>query len=708
MRTHAKRTLLVLTLPLAGACRSASPELEYPQARRSQQVDVYHGVEVADPYRWLEDPDAEETRAWIEAENALTSSFLARIPERERLRERLTELWNYERYGTPFRRAGRTFYTRNDGLQDQAVLYVVDPDAASPRVLLDPNELSEDNTTSLAGWVPSWGGTLLAYATSDGGSDWRTWRVLDVATGTSLDDVVTRNKFGGMSWAPDDGGLYYTRYVAPAEGAKLQAKNAPPEICYHVLGTSEEADRVVVSAPEEPGVSQAFGLDQDREALVLARWSAETRHSEVWLAPLPVTPQSERIPLAVGFDAQFSYVGDDGRTAWLRTDLDAPRYRVVAVPLDAPARENWTELIAESQHALERVSSVGGRLVATYLVDAKSSVVVYRTDGTREREIELPGIGSAGGFEGEREDLDTFYSFTSFLEPPTIYRYDLTSGESEVYRQPTVDFDPARFVTKQVFYASKDGTRVPMFLTHARDVVLDGSNPTYLYGYGGFNISLTPAFSVPNLVWLELGGVLAVPNLRGGGEYGEAWHEAGTKLAKQNVFDDFSAAAHWLIDNGYTGREKLAIGGASNGGLLVGAAMTQEPGLFAAALPAVGVMDMLRYHLFTIGWAWAGDYGTSDDAAEFRALLDYSPLHKLRSGVAYPATMVTTADHDDRVVPAHSFKFAAELQHAHDGANPVLIRIETRAGHGAGKPTAMQIEEAADRLAFLHEVLELE
>ncbi len=708
-RAHRPRPFLPVTLALAllsSSCLIPQFEVVYPQARRSAQLDDYHGVAVADPYRWLEEPDSPETRAWIEAQNELTQGFLATIPERARIRARLTQLWNHERFGTPRARAGRTFFTRNDGLQDQSVLHVIDPGNETPRVLLDPNLLSADGTVSLASWVPSWNGRLLAFSTSDGGSDWRTWRVLDVETGVVDPDAVTRNKFGGFAWAPDDEGYYYTRYERPTGGDELVAPNAPPEIAYHVRGTPEATDQLVVEAPTEEGVSLGFSASSNRDALVLSYWQAATRNVELVYAPLPVSPGSPRIRIAEGFDGRYSYVGDDGETLWLSTDVGSPRYRIVAVPLSAPARENWTDLVPESEDAIESVSHVGGRLVVTYLDDAKSRVSVYRTDGTLERELALPGIGSVGGFGGAPEDPETFYSFTSFLQPTTVYRYDVESGRSELFRRPTVDFDFARYEAYQVFFESLDArTRVPMFLVHAKDIPLDGKNPTYLYGYGGFNISLTPSFSVANLVWLELGGVIAIPNLRGGGEYGEEWHEAGTKDQKQNVFDDFSAAARWLIRNEYTTPKKLAIAGGSNGGLLVGACMTQEPWLYGAALPAVGVMDMLRYHRFTIGWAWAGDYGTSDDEHEFRTLLGYSPLHNLREGVAYPATLVTTADRDDRVVPAHSFKFAAQLQHVQAGDAPVLIRIETRAGHGAGTPTSKRIEEAADRWAFLHATL---
>ena len=691
---------------------AAQERLAYPDARRADQVDVYHGVEVADPYRWLEDPDTPEARAWIEAQNALSEGWLAAVSRRGALRERVARLWDYERFGSPELHGGKLFYTRNDGLQDQDVLFVADDEEGrGARVLLDPNTLSADGTVALAAFAPSPDGTLLAYGLSDGGSDWHTWRVRDVASGADLADVVTRNKFGDVDWAADGRGFYYTRFDRPAEGEELQERNAPPDVAYHRLGTDEAQDPIVVQRPADDGVFVGFSLTDARDALVVMRWHSASRTNEIDLVPVsPEEPGAAGAPtqLITGFDAQYQYVGDDGRTLWFQTDLDAPRWRIVGIDPGAPQRESWRTVVPEAENAIEGAGAVGGRLLVSYLRDATSDVRVFSPEGEPLGRVELPGLGTAGGFSGDFDDRVTFYTFTGFTRPAEVWRYDVATGESRLFRRPTVDFDPEEYVTEQVFYASTDGTRVPMFLVRRRGIEASGDVPTYLYGYGGFAVSLTPGFSPANLAWLELGGLLAIPNLRGGGEYGEAWHAAGTKLLKQNVFDDFLAAAEWLIDSGWTSPQRLAIGGGSNGGLLVGACITQRPELFGAALPAVGVLDMLRYHLFTIGWAWAGDYGTVDDAEEFRALLAYSPLHNVRPGTCYPPTLITTADHDDRVVPAHSFKFAAALQAAQGCAEPILIRIETRAGHGAGKPTSMRIDEAADRWAFLVRALGME
>ncbi len=705
------RRLVLLPLALALACTAtteAPRELVYPEAPRGDHVDVYHGVPVPDPYRWLEDPDSPETRAWIEAENELTFDYLEAIPERDAIRARLTELWNYERAGVPQQAGGRLFYTKNDGLQNQGVLHVREPDG-SERVLLDPNALSADGTIALANTVPNRRGTKLAYGLSDGGSDWRTWHFLDVATGEKLDDVLHWNKFGRVAWAHDGAGLFYARYDEPEEGALLREKNAPPDVYFHELGTAQEKDVLVYPRPREEGVNVGFQLTEDGRYLVLSHWRAADRHTELYLIDLASDdPERGPEPLITGFDAQHRFVGSLDDTFWIHTDLDAPRGRVMAIERGDHARLFWHELIPEAPESLQGVSAAGGRLFANYLVDAVTEVRAFLPDGTPERRIDLGGIGSARGFRGRLEDEAVYFSFTSFTHPTEIRRLDVASGEVSSFFTPEVDFDPEDYETRQVFFPSKDGTRIPMFLVHRRGLELDGTNPTYLFGYGGFNISMTPRFSVANLVWIEMGGVFASANLRGGGEYGEEWREAGTKLRKQNVFDDFVAAAEHLIESGVTNPDRLAIGGGSNGGLLVGACMTQRPELFGAALPAVGVMDMLRYHKFTIGWAWVGDYGSSDDPEEFRALRAYSPLHNLRAGTDYPATLVTTADRDDRVVPAHSFKFAAALQAAHAGPDPVLVRIQTRAGHGAGKPTEMRIAEAADRWAFLVHELDVE
>ncbi len=694
-----------LCATLACACRVNESRPAYPASPAGGVVEQYHGVAVPDPFRWLEEPDSPETRRWIEEQNELTFGYLDQIPARERIRARLTELWDFERYELPLQEGGRIFFRKNDGLQNQSVLYVAEGVEGTPRVLLDPNTLSSDGTVALMQVVPSPDGELLAYALSDGGSDWRTWKVRVVDSGTDLPDVVTRNKFGGLDWTADGRGFFYARYDRPPAGVELRAKNPPPDVCFHRLGTDEGEDVLVAGRPAQEGRSQSFSLSEDRGFLYLTVLDVASRKNEVYRQALDPEQgghvRGEIEALVQGFDGRTFPIGDDGRSLWARTDLGAPRGRIVVIDPSRPERANWRELVPEAAEAIQGADEVGGRLIVTYLQDARSVVRVFDTGGKPLGQVTLPGIGSVAGFRGEHDDSETFFSFESFTAPTAIYRYDVASGASELFRESPLRFDPGRFETEQVFYTSRDGTRIPMFLTHRTGLARDGSSPTFLNGYGGFGISLTPSFSVPNLVWLEMGGLLAVPNLRGGGEYGEDWHEAGTKLQKQNVFDDFIAAAEWLTRNGWTRCERLAIGGGSNGGLLVGACLTQRPDLFGAALPSVGVLDMLRYHRFTIGWAWAGDYGTADDPQQFRSLYAYSPLHNVKSGTDYPATMVTTGDHDDRVVPAHSYKFTAALQGAQQGPEPILIRVETRAGHGAGKPTTMRIEEAADRWAFL-------
>lgn len=673
--------------------------MTYPQARRSDQKDDYHGTAVADPYRWLEDTDSDETKAWIKAQNEVTSAYLAGIPERQGLVERLTQLWNFERYGLPVQRGGRYFYTRNDGLQNQAVLYVAESLNAEPRLLLDPNKLSEDGTVALAGWVPSEDGKRMAIGLASAGSDWREWKVLDVASGRELSDHLKWVKFSGVSWTPDHRGFFYSRYDEPQPGQELTGTNYYQKLYYHRLGEPQENDRLIYQREDEKEWGFGGTVTEDGRYVVISVWRGTEQKNQIFYKDLQAN--AAVVELVTGFDAEYEFIANDGPVFWFMTDSDAPLRRVIAVDTTHPARDQWREVIPEAREVMETASFVGNRFFASYLKDAQTLVRVYAPDGSPVRDVQLPAIGTASGFSGQRTDQETFYSFTNFTTPASIYRYDVATGESTVFRQPKIQFDPAAFVTRQVFYTSKDGTRVPMFITHKRGLVLDGNNPTLLYGYGGFNISLTPGFQVTNVVWMERGGVYAVPNLRGGGEYGREWHEAGMKDRKQTVFDDFIAAAEWLIENKYTTSQKLAIRGGSNGGLLVGAMMTQRPDLCRAALPAVGVMDMLRYHKFTIGWAWVSEYGSSDESHAFSNLIQYSPLHNLKPGTAYPATMVTTADHDDRVVPGHSFKFAATLQHAHQGSYPVLIRIETSAGHGAGTPTTKQINEAADVLAFL-------
>jgi prolyl oligopeptidase len=679
----------------------------YPEAKKVDQIDDYHGTPVADPYRWLEDPDAPDTRAWIEAQNRLTFGFLDRIPERSQIRERLTQLWNYERFSPPFREGGRYFFYRNDGLQNQSVLYTLSALDAEPQVLLDPNKLSEDGTVALAGLAVSHDGRRLAYGLSTSGSDWTEWKVRDVETLSDLTDHLKWVKFSGASWTSDGGGFFYSRYDEPNEKTRLEDVNYFHKLYYHRVGTPQSEDILVYERRDQKEWGFDGHVTEDGRYLIISVWQGTDPRNRVFYKDLKQgvdAPGAKVIELLPELEAAYNFLGNDGPVFWFRTDLDAPRGRIVAIDTRKPAKKDWRQIVAEAEETLEGAIVVGNHFVASYLKDARSQVKLFALDGNPVKELELPGIGAASGFSGRRSDPETFYAYTSFTSPTTIYRYDFATGQSEVFRRPQVDFNAEDYETHQVFYESRDGTRVPMFITHKRGLKLDGLNPTYLYGYGGFGVSLTPAFSIANLVWIEMGGVYAQPNLRGGGEYGEEWHQAGTKAKKQNVFDDFIAAAEWLIANKYTSAPKLAIGGGSNGGLLVGACMTQRPELFGAALPDVGVMDMLRFQKFTIGWAWTPDYGSSDVKEEFETLIAYSPLHNLKPGVQYPATLITTADHDDRVVPAHSFKFAAALQAAQAGTAPTLIRIETKAGHGAGKPTAKIIEEVADKWGFLMRV----
>ena len=687
----------------------------YPQPHQAHQVDDYHGTQVADPYRWLEDPDSDQTKAWVEAENKVTFGLLEQIPARDRLKQRLTQLWNYEKYGIPFKQGDsqrdgsteRYFYFKNDGLQNQSVLYTLKALEDEPVVLLDPNTLSEDGTVALSGLSVSEDGNYLAYGLSTSGSDWQEWKVREVESGKDTDDRVQWVKFSGASWTHDGKGFFYSRYDEPSEKSKLEDVNYFQKLYYHRLGTPQSDDALIYERPDQKDWGFGGSVSEDGQFLIISVWLGTDPRNLVFYKDLSVA-NAPIVELINTFEASYSFIDNEGDRFWFSTDLEAPRSRVIAIDTKQPDRDHWQEVIPQAAETLEGVGILNNQFVASYLKDAHSQVKLFDLNGTPIREVEFPGLGSAGGFGGKRHDTETFYSFTSFTTPATIYRYDLVKNESRVFRQPNVDFNPNDYETKQVFYPSKDGTQIPMFIVHKKGLVLDGTNPTFLYGYGGFGISLTPSFSVSTLVWLEMGGILAEPSLRGGGEYGEDWHQAGTKLKKQTVFDDFIAAAEWLIDHKYTSPQKLAIAGGSNGGLLVGACMTQRPDLFGAALPAVGVMDMLRFHKFTIGWAWISEYGTPENADEFKALYAYSPLHNLKSGTAYPATLITTADHDDRVVPAHSFKFAAALQAAHKGDAPVMIRIETKAGHGAGKPTAKIIEESADKWAFLVKVLAIE
>lgn len=688
---------------LMASCGGGNPEnevemvqLTYPETRKDQVVDDYFGTPVDDPYRWLEDDMSEETANWVEAQNKVTRSFIDQIPYREDLRKRLEELWNYEKVGAPFVEGEYTYFYKNDGLQNQYVIYRFKGDEA-PELFLDPNTFSSDGTTSLGSINFTDDGSLLAYQISEGGSDWRKIIIMRAQDREILEDTLMDVKFSGLSWKGNDG-FYYSSYDKPEEGSALSGMTQYHKLYYHKLGTPQSADVLVFGGEATPRRYVQGYVTEDGRYLVISAANSTTGN-ELYIQDLQ-DPASIIQPIVLDFENEYGVIHSDGDKLLILTNYQAPNNRIMVMDIQQPDRQNWTELIAEN--AMPLSASTGcGKLFCSYLKDATSQVMQYNLNGELEREIELPGVGSASGFGARWDDEELYYSFTNYIEPGAIYKYEPSTGTSALYRRPDIKFDPSLYESKQVFYTSKDGTKVPMIISYKKGLALDGENPTMLYGYGGFNISLTPRFSISNVVWMENGGVYAVANLRGGGEYGEKWHVAGTQMQKQNVFDDFIAAAEYLIDEGYTNSEKLAIHGGSNGGLLVGACMTQRPDLFQVALPAVGVLDMLRYHKFTAGAGWAYDYGTAEDSQEmFEYLLGYSPYHNLKEGTAYPATMVTTADHDDRVVPAHSFKFAARLQETHSGSAPVLISIETKAGHGAGKPTSMVIEEQADKWAF--------
>jgi prolyl oligopeptidase len=681
-------------------------KLNYPAAAKGDVVDDLHGTQVADPYRALEDPDAPQTKAWVDAENKVTFGWLARVPARDGLKERLTQLWDYERYSPPFIEGKgadqRTLYFKNDGLQNQAVLWVQDASDQAARVLLDPNALSTDGTVALSGLSVSDDGKLMAYALAVGGSDWTEWRVRETATGKDLTDVVKWSKFSGASWSKDGKSFFYARYPEPKAGDDLEEANYFHKIYLHRLGEPQEKDELIVEDP----VHKTWGFDarvtEDGAYLLVHVWDGTDRRNRVWFKK---TKGQKLVKLFDAFDAGYTVVGNQGSTFFVQTDLHAPRQRLVSVDVDKLVEgtpPELKELIPQAERdKIEAVAMLGGGFLVRWLSNAHDVVTFHDLLGKKLRDIALPSIGTTGGFAGKSGDALTYYSFTSFTYPTVIYALDLRTGTSTLFKQPTVKFEPSEYETKQVFYRSKDGTEIPMFIVHKKGVVYDGNNPTYLYAYGGFNISLTPAFSTALIAWLEKGGVYAQPSLRGGGEFGEDWHQAGMLEKKQNVFDDFAAAAVWLSANKVTRPERLAIGGGSNGGLLCGATITQRPELVGAAVCMVGVMDMLRFHKFTIGHAWVSEYGSSDDKEMFAVLAKYSPLHNLKRGTRYPATLITTADHDDRVVPAHSFKFAAAMQEAQGGEPPVLIRIDVKAGHGAGKPTSKLIDEAADRWSFL-------
>jgi prolyl oligopeptidase len=706
-----KAKLSIPAVLLVAACSPGDSEpprarVEYPVTATVDHVDRYHGVEVADPYRWLEDDVRESTavRAWVDAQNAVTFAHLNGIPERDAIKSRLTALWDYERYGLPDKEGGRYFYTYNDGLQNQNVVYVQASLDAEAELLIDPNTWSTDGTIALASFYPSPDGVHVAYLVQDGGSDWRTARILKIDGRETLADELEWLKFTDLSWAKDGSGFYYSRYPATDEGERFQSLNLNQAVYFHHLGTRQDQDRLVYSRPDHADWGYSAEVTDDGAYLVITTWvGTDDRYRIVYLDLR--APGAEPVTLIDNFDHDYTFAGNVGSELFFRTNNAAPRNRLIAIDVERPDPAAWREIVAQSEHVLAGVSLVGGKIIAAYMQDARTAVSVFELDGRPAGTVELPGIGSASGFGGKLGDPETFFAYASYNTPTTINRYDAATGAVTVFRRPEVDFDGEAYLVEQVFYRSKDGTRVPMFVTRRKDVALDGTAPTLLYGYGGFNISMTPSFSVSTAAWLEMGGIYAVANLRGGGEYGEPWHKAGTKLQKQNVFDDFIAAAEHLIAERYTSSAKLAIFGGSNGGLLVGAVVNQRPELFGAALPAVGVMDMLRFHQFTAGRFWVDDYGSADDPEEFKALHAYSPYHNARPGTRYPPLLITTADTDDRVVPGHSFKYAAAMQAAQAGEAPVLIRIETRAGHGAGVATEKVIEEWADRWAFLVEHL---
>ncbi|EDP72753.1 Prolyl endopeptidase [Flavobacteriales bacterium ALC-1] len=699
-----KLLLIIIALSIFVSCKNETESVkvinvDYPETKKVDTVTDYFGQLVADPYRWLEDDRSTETEEWVKSQNETTFGYLDNIPYREELKERLTKLWNYEKIGSPFKEGDYTYFYKNNGLQNQYVIYryKTGDDPKTAEVFLDPNTFKEDGTISLGGTSFSKDGKTLAYAISEGGSDWRKILVMNTETKEIVEDTLVDIKFSGMSWYKNEG-FYYSSYDKP-KGSELSAKTDQHKVYYHKLGTAQSEDQLIYGGtPQEKHRYIYGGVTEDDRYLVITP-RASTSGNKLYIKDLTI----ENAPLieVLGHtDSDSNIIENVGSKLFIMTNLNAPNQKVITVDASNPTPDNWVDFIPETENVLSP-SAGGGYFFANYMVDAVSKILQYDYNGKLIREVELPGVGSAGGFGAKKKDKELYYSFTNYVTPGSIYKYDIEKGASELYRKPDIDFKPEDYESKQVFYTSKDGTKVPMIITHKKGLDLNGKNPTILYGYGGFNISLTPSFSIANAVWMEQGGIYAVANLRGGGEYGKAWHDAGTQMKKQNVFDDFIAAGEYLISNKYTSSDYLAIRGGSNGGLLVGATMTQRPDLMKVALPAVGVLDMLRYHTFTAGAGWAYDYGTADDNKEmFEYLKGYSPVHNVKDGVQYPATMITTGDHDDRVVPAHSFKFAAQLQSKQKGDNPTLIRIETDAGHGAGTPVSKQIEQIVDIYGF--------
>ncbi len=679
------------------ACTPKPEKINYPMTKKVDTVDVYFGHEVADPYRWLEDDRSDETAEWVKAQNEVTQNYLTKIPYREQVEARLTKLWDYPKISAPFKEGGNFYVFKNNGLQNQSVAYIMDSLNGNERIILDPNKLSDDGTVSLSNFTPSKDGKYIAYGVSRGGSDWREFYVKDIETGNDLDDHILWAKFSGISWFKD--GFFYTRYPEPKEGDALKGVNENSKVYFHKVGTAQNDDHLVYEDTEHPQCSFGAYTTDDKKYLIISV-TESTSGNAFYIKDIEKC--GDVVKIVENFDNDFSVIDHIDGKLLVMTNYNAPKYKVIEIDINDFAPEKWVDFIPEKEGVLQSVSLVGGKVITKYLKDAHSHVEIFDMQGKYEYDLELPVLGTVSGFGGEKEDTYTFYTLTSFTTPATVYKYDIANNISEKYQESEIDFNPNEYETKQVFYESKDGTKIPMFIVHKKGVEQNGKNPVLLYGYGGFNISLTPSFSISRLIWLEQGGVYALMNLRGGGEYGEEWHKAGTLMQKQNVFDDCIAAAEYLINENYTSKGKIALLGGSNGGLLVGAVVNQRPDLFGAAIPAVGVMDMLRYHKFTIGRYWATDYGTSEDSEEmFKYLVKYSPVHSVKDNVEYPAILVTTGDHDDRVVPAHSFKYIATLQDKYKGNNPVLIRIETQAGHGAGKPTAKIIEEYSDMYSFM-------
>lgn len=693
------RRILISFLALSFMLSCSEKSIQYPPTKKGEVKDTYFGTEVEDPYRWLEDDNSPETAEWVKAQNQLTFAYLEKLPYRQEIKTRLTELWDYPKYGTPFKEAGKYFFFKNNGLQNQSVLYTTADLSAEPKVLLDPNTLTDDGTAALTGTEVSADGKYLAYQVAKSGSDWNEIFVKNIETGAMLPDHILWVKFSGISWQND--GFFYSAYDKPEAGSELSKANEFQKVYYHKLGTEQSADQLIVSDKENPKRMFGAGLTDDKRFMLIFK-TQETNGNALDIKDLS-KKNSAFVSLMNSYEYEFSPVDNVGDDLYVRTNYKAPKYRLIRINTNKPEEANWVDIIPEKKDVMQSVSFNAGKLVVNYMTDAHSKTEVYSYDGALEYEVQLPGIGTVSGFSGKKDETVAYYSYTSFNTPGEIYKYDFTTKQSTLHFRPEVKFNPEDFEVKQEFYASKDGTKVPMFIVSKKGLELNGNNPTLLYGYGGFNISLTPSFSAARIAFLENGGVYVMANLRGGGEYGEDWHKAGTKMQKQNVFDDFIAAAEYLINQKYTSTQKLAIQGGSNGGLLIGAVTNQRPDLFKVALPQVGVMDMLRFHKFTIGWAWAGDFGTSEDNADmFKYLYGYSPYHTIKKGVAYPAILATTADHDDRVVPAHTFKYMARMQEYNSGNKlPLLVRIDSKAGHGAGKPTAKVIEEYTDVWSFV-------